>query len=161
LANTPTVSSSRKIVKFIQLVLGVLGLCGILFVVGNLLGVFTNSAPIPVYPNGRTAELTLKGNQFIDSLYEGSKREASTIKTFLTKDSPEQVVKFYTDQFSQQGFQLSPTTINDPAIDGATVLSFSKKDGGYVFISSTGADGLVKDQSPGESYTIILEGSFK
>ncbi len=160
MANTPTVSSSRRIINNIKVILGVLGLFGILFVVGNLLGVFTNPAPIPVYPGGRSAELTIKGNQFIDSLFEGNKREASTIKVFLSKDSPEQVVKFYTDQFSQQGFKISPTTINDPAISGATVLSFSKKNGGYVLISSTGADGLVKDHSPGDAYIIILEGNF-
>ena len=161
MANLPSVSSSRRIVKIIQIILGGLGLFGILFAVGNLLGVFNITAPIPVYSNGRTAELTLKGNQFIDSLYEGNKREASTIKVFLTKDSPEQVVKFYTDQLSTLGFKLAPTTINDPVISEATVLSFSKNNGGYVLISSMGSDGLVKNQSPDESYTIILEGSFK
>lgn len=138
----------------IPIVLATVALFLVLLFIYN---VFTGDSPAPNYPGAEQAELTSEGNKFIDSLYQNSKRENSTIKVFLTKDPPQQVLDYYTAELvTKAQFVAGERSLNQ--IPNAIVVAFSKKDLIYALVTSNNNDGLVKNQPPNQTYIIIAQG---
>lgn len=111
----------------------------------------------PDYPNATKSELTAQGNQFVDSLYKNNKREDSVVKVFLTKDPPQQVLSYYTEELTDKDkYKAGERPLSQ--LPGAIVIAFTKDNLIYALITSNNEDGLVKNQQPGDTYIIIAQG---
>ncbi len=116
----------------------------------------TGEKPIPDYPGATKAELTSQGNQFIDSLYQNNKRESSSVKVFLTSDSPQQILAYYNTEFDKLGYKQGERAAKQSP--GTISILFSKENQLYALITSDTNDGRIKDQPAGQSYIIVAQG---
>jgi hypothetical protein len=123
----------------------------------NVYNFFTGEKPVPDYPNGTKTELTDQGNQFVNNLYQNKERGQSTVKVFLTKDGPQQVLDYYNGELvNKEGFESG--TRPAPQLPNAISVAFVKNDRIYVLLTSNSPDNLVKNQQPGDTYIIVAQG---
>lgn len=157
--NSTTTRRNRKTVlgRGCLLPLVVVAAFAFFWLLASIFGWFGAATHIPIYANAQPAELTAKGNALVDSFYKDNKREGSTIKVLLSTDKPEDIIKFYQNEFNKQQFEAIPERLE--AIPNAYTFDFETKSAAYVVAVSSDDDGLVANQKPGDTYIIVAQGN--